>query len=217
MMENAVTTLSDNEIVHAILAGDKNMFELLIRKYNSRMYRVGMSIVKDKDEVEDLMQNSYIKAYQNLAKFEMRASFGTWVIRIMVNECLAHQKKSRRKMETALDNVSVMENQTSIRRQGLKTPMQMVLNKELAAMLEDSLLALPEKYRVVFVMREVEGMSVNETIEALAITESNVKVRLNRAKTMLRKNLSGYYKNDLVFNFHLSRCDRIVAKVLAAI
>ncbi|MCW3127773.1 MAG: polymerase sigma factor, sigma-70 family [Bacteroidetes bacterium] len=96
----------------------------------------------------------------------------------------------------------------------MSTPAQELVNKELNAVLEKAVAQLPEKYRLVFVMREIEEMSVKETSEALSLEEPNVKVRLNRAKVMLRDNLNGYMK-DQVYGFHLTRCDRIVNAVLS--
>jgi RNA polymerase sigma-70 factor (ECF subfamily) len=91
------------------------------------------------------------------------------------------------------------------------------MNTELRNILENALIKLPEKYRLVFVMREVEDMSTAETMECLSLSESNVKVRLNRAKELLRTSLSQYYKTEELFDFHLSKCDKIVANVLSII
>ena len=188
------------------------MFALLIRKYNGRLYRIGISIIKNDAQIEDLMQNTYIKAYEHLQSFEGRASFGTWLIRIMINECLAYVKKNSRYI--SIENNNHMERSDLNRIDDRNTPAYATLNRELGAVLESSLLDLPEKYRLVFVMREIEDMSIAETTEALGISESNVKVRLNRAKAMLRNKLNHYYKSDLVFGFHLTRCDRIATNVM---
>lgn len=195
--------LSDEEIIEEILKGGKRQYEILIRKYNQRLYRIGMSILANEAETEDAMQTAYINAYEHLADFEHRASFGTWLTRIMLNQCL-EQKRKKKLVVTGLaqsDNVMSM-----------KTPVSELVNKELSNILEQAINQLPEKYRLVFVLREIETMSVRETSEALNIEEPNVKVRLNRAKAMLRENLNGYMK-DQVYNFHLLKCDRIVKKV----
>jgi RNA polymerase sigma factor (sigma-70 family) len=199
--------LADIELIDRILAGEKNLFEAIIRRYNQRLYRVGMAILGDDTETEDAMQNSYIKAYEHLAAFERRSAFGTWLTRIMVNECLAQKNKNRHTYQ----NVPQTENVTN-----MATPDHLLANKELSSLLEDAIGQLPEKYRLVFMLREIEEMSVRETGEALHIEESNVKVRLNRARTMLQKNLNGYMK-DHVYAFHLTRCDRIVGQVMSKI
>jgi RNA polymerase sigma-70 factor (ECF subfamily) len=209
-IESVQQELSDKEVVERILSGEKRLFELLIRKYNQRLYRIARSIVTEDSEIEDLMQCAYIRAYEHMGKFEWRSSFSTWLVRILVNECLSHLKKKHRAMVT---NIEDELNTDGYKNASSPTPVSVVLNKELAEALEEALLQIPEKYRTVFVMREIEDLSVAETVEALELSESNVKVRLNRAKSMLQDRLSSYYKNDLVFHFYLTRCDRIVHNV----
>ena len=97
------------------------------------------------------------------------------------------------------------------------TPLKTLMNKELKTILENAVSALPEKYRMVFVMREIQEMSTNETMEVLSLGESNVKIRLTRAKEMLRDELSGYFRSNQIFDFHLTRCDRISNYVMSRI
>ncbi len=196
------------ELIERILAGDKGLYEQLIRKYNQRLYRTGMSILKNEPETEDAMQTSYIKAYEHLSDFGNRSSFGTWVTRIMINECL-QQKKNRNRYQ------NVAENQYQ-NISHMHTPVYALINKELGVVLEDAIAGLPEKYRLVFVLREIEDLSIREAAEVLLLEESNIKVRLNRAKALLRENLTGYMKEN-VFSFHLTRCDRIVKQVFKAL
>lgn len=195
---------SDQELIARILAGEKRLFEALLRKYNQRLYRIGMSLLGSEAETEDAMQTAYINAYEHLAQFGHRASFGTWLTRIMLNQCYAQLRKNMRPTEALkqTDNFINME-----------TPENELANKELGRALEHAIAQLPEKYRLVFVMREIEDMSVRETSVALSIEEGNVKVRLNRARTLLRAHLSHYMK-DQVYSFHLTRCDRIASHVL---
>lgn len=196
--------LPDTVLVERILTGEKRLFEHIIRRYNQRLYRIGMSILNVSAEVEDAMQTSYINAYEHLDQFANRAAFGTWITRILLNECLA-QKNRRQRFQTGTDDGS----ENSIH---MKTPAFVLVNKELGSVIEDAVAQLPEKYRLVFVLREIEEMSVKETAEALDIEEPNVKVRLNRAKTMLKDLMKGYMK-DQVYSFHLTRCDRVVKNV----
>jgi RNA polymerase sigma factor (sigma-70 family) len=207
-----LNTLQDEEIITQILTGDKKAFELIIRKYNAQLYRIGMAIVNEPTEVEDIMQTTYIKAYEHLSQFENRATFGTWLIRILINESLLQLKKQQHYIHMESENA----NEEIAARGGSNPapdPMNMLMNKELALAVEMALVQLPEKYRLVFVLREMEGLNVQETVKILGITKTNVKVRLNRAKVMLRNQLSSYYKNDSIFEFHLSRCDRMVENV----
>ena len=206
------TGTSDNEVINRILQGEKNFYAVIVRKYNQRLYRVGMSILNDDAEVEDVMQVAYINAYESLGKFAFKSSFATGRTRIMINECLLRLKKRGR---TIIMNDNNMENEIHRWNAGEnETPVAKVLNAELKTILDDAILKLPEIYRTVFILREVENMNVAETQECLAISEVNVKVRLNRAKTMLRELLTNYVRKEDILHFHLTRCDRIVEHVM---
>jgi len=193
---------TDEVLIKTILDGDKKAFEFIIRKYNQRLFRTGMSILNNEADVEDAMQTAYINAYLHLDKFKNNSSFGTWMTRIMINQCLGQIRKTRSIRTISQDN--------SI---NMVTPDSELHNKELSTLLENAIEQLPEKYRLVFVLREVEDLSVKEAAEVLDIAPSNVKTRLNRAKTMLKDHLKGYMKEH-VYAFHLTRCDRIVNRVL---
>lgn len=196
--------ISDIELIDRILKGEKRLFEMIIRRYNQRLYRLGMSVLNNEAEAEDAMQNAYIKAYEHLAQFENRSTFITWLTRIMLNQCY----EQRRKQPPVQDAPAETDNFIT-----MSTPAHILVNKELQTVLEEAIAQLPEKYRLVFVLREIEDLSVRETSEALQIEEPNVKVRLNRAKTMLRNNLDSYMKGS-VYNFHLLRCDKVVHHVM---
>jgi len=197
-----ISQIPDESLIRSILDGDKKAFEYIIRRYNQRLFRTGMSLLNNEADVEDAMQTAYINAYLHLDKFKNNSSFATWMTRIMINQCLGQIRKTRTLRTISQDN--------SI---NMVTPDSELHNKELSALLENAIEQLPEKYRLVFVLREVEDLSVKETAEVLDIAPSNVKTRLNRAKTMLKDNLKGYMKEH-VYAFHLTRCDRIVARVL---
>lgn len=198
--------LSDEEIVNKILNGETALFEVLMRKYNERLYRISLSIVGDGDAAEDVMQTAYINAYRQLINFEGRASFGTWLTRILINESLLYKKREQRKQQLAMETAFTEEHD--------ETPLSGLLNKELKDILEKAVARLPEKYRVVFVMREVQGMSTDETMEALELGESNVKMRLIRAKEMLRDSLQHLWNPRDIYEFNLVRCNRIVDNVM---
>lgn len=211
----ATDTITDHEVIARILLGEKDLYAVLIRRYNQRLYRVGMAIINDDAEVEDAMQVAYIKAYEHLSTFSFKAQFSTWLTKILINECLL-RVKNRRKSINMNDSIMDKDIHQQLATPEL-TPAAQMLNAELKQLLEAAIRQLPEKYRTVFIMREVECMNVAETQECLAISEVNVKVRLNRAKSLLRNSLSAYYKNEEVLPFHLSRCNRIVEKVMAKI
>lgn len=211
----SANAISDGEIINRILGGEKELYALIIRRYNQRLYRVAMSIINDDAEVEDVMQVAYIKAYENLGKFEFKSGFSTWLTRILINESLLHLRK--RKQSLTINN-DFDENKINQLPSGeAQTPLMQVMNVELKAALEEAIRKLPEKYRSVFVMRELEGMNVAETKECLNLSEVNVKVRLNRAKAMLQDSLKSFYRQEDLFHFHLSRCDRIINNVMQQI
>ena len=199
--------ISDEALITNVLSGDKPAFEHLIRRYNQRLFRLGMSMLENESDVEDAMQSAYINAWLHLAQFRGDSSFGTWLTRIMLNQCLEQQRKNRLIKTTIVQSDNAMNT---------RTPGSELANKELSSLLENAMSRLPEKYRLVFVLREVEDLSVKETSEVLDIGVSNVKTRLNRAKSMLRDDLKGYMR-DNVYAFDLKRCDRIVDGVFAAI
>jgi len=211
-MEQAAIT-DETALIDEIIHGAKNKYELLIRKYNQRLYRVAKAILWNDEEAEDAMQEAYIKAYQKLPQFERRSGFSTWITRILINECLMKKRQNKAK---ATINASFTTEQLQ-HPADKSNPEKKVLNKELKALLESAISQLPEKYRLVFVMREIENMSVTETTEALEISETNTKARLSRAKEMLRNTLMGRHQVDELLNFHAVRCDKMVSMVYSRI
>lgn len=201
--------LSDEEIVDRILNGEKHLYETLMRKFNTRLYRISLSIVNDDMEAEDVMQTAYINAYRYLSSFQKKSAFSTWLTRILINESLLHKKKMSKRLKVLTDQKNNDSHDD--------TPLKKVMNKELKTILEKAVSSLPEKYRLVFVMREIQELSTQETMEVLDLGESNVKIRLTRAKEMLRDQLSTYYKPNQLFEFNLVRCDRIAEFVMKEI
>lgn len=206
--------LSDEEIVKKVTGGDINFYEVIMRRYNQRLFRIGHAYLKDDDEIEDAIQSAYLKAYEQLSNFQGRSSFSTWLIRIYINELLQGLKKKKRFQNYFdPDLINNTYDPPEVGTTNMENPYNSTLNNELKDILEKAVDELPEKYRAVFIMREIEDMSVSETSKSLNITEANVKVRLNRAKNILRESLSQYYHYKDIYNFNLIRCDRIVANV----
>lgn len=205
--------LNDDEIIARILHGEKDLYSVIVRRYNQRFYRIGMAMLNDDAEVEDAMQVAYINAYENLGKFAFRSSFPTWLTRILINECLLRLRK--RKKVISMNDESIGNEMRQDR--DPHTPATATVNSELRSILNEAIRKLPEIYRTVFVMREIENMNIAETKECLNISEVNVKVRLNRAKALLRDMLSTQYSKEDILHFHLTRCDRMVDKVMSGI
>ena len=202
--------LTDGNVIEKIIAGDTAIFEILIRRYNQALYKIGRMYGFNHQDTEDLMQDTHVSAYMQLAAFENRSSYKTWISRIMINKCLYKLKYgySRKEISSELKEESTSAN--------LQTE-QSMLNRELSTVLEKSLDSIPLIYRSVFVLREIEGYSVAETAELTGISGINVKVRLNRAKSLLQKQLEQFYSSGDIYSFNLIYCDKMVDRVFAAL
>lgn len=209
-------TISDTEIISRILSGEVALYEVIIRRYNPYLFKIGRSYGYNQHDTEDLMQDSFINAYSNLQKFENRSSLKTWLVKIMVNQCYRKKQKFSFKNEIPSDR---LEHNTGIPMfsQNTRNTSQTVMNNELKHILETALLDIPEEYRNVFTLRELNGMSTRETSEALEISEANVKVRLLRAKALLRAEIEKVYSPEDIFEFNLIYCNRIVENVFQQI
>jgi RNA polymerase sigma factor (sigma-70 family) len=205
---------SDGEVITKIKGGETALFEILIRRYNPYLYRIGRTYHYNHEDTEDLMQDTYVQAFFNLSGFENRSSFKTWMTRIMLNNCYQKKQKLRYRMEVVASDGG--REQEPLFHQPSNTE-KMMVNKELGNVLENALNLIPEDYRIVFTLRELNGMSVIDTTEALGITESNVKVRLNRAKKMLRSEIEKMYSPTDIYEFNLRYCDRMVERVMSRI
>ena len=201
----------DAEIVQHVLNGNTAAYEQLMRKYNQRLFRVGISYLKDEKDVEDAMQSTYLKAFYSLSRFKHDSKFSTWLIRIMINECL-HLLRKQLKFKAVDISAELPEKVVSF-----ETGEEELIKKEMKLLLETSIIALSPKYRSVYMLREVEGLSTIETAETLDISESNVKIRLHRAKEMLRDELIKRSGEVDIFTFGSDRCNHLVQRVLSKI
>jgi RNA polymerase sigma-70 factor (ECF subfamily) len=209
-------TLTDEEVVGRVLTGQTALFEILMRRYNERMYRVARAIVRDDNEAEDVMQQAYVNAYAHLRQFAGKARFSTWLTKIAVNESLARVRR-RGKYEPYDDQSSNVE--PLMAEQAPDSPERQAVSGELRAVLEWAIDRLPDGAREVFVLREVEGLSTAEVAASMGVSDDVVKTRLSRAKAALRRSVmerTGATAPD-AFRFYRPRCDRVVARVLTAI
>jgi len=204
--------LTESEIIARILQGEKPLYEILVRRFNADLYKIGRSYNYNHEDTQDLMQDTFMDAYVNLSKFENRSSFKTWMIRIMLNNCFKKKQKHSYKNEIASDIIDKSNPMFSSHHHSDTD--KIVLNRELSFVIEGAIKEIPEDYRLVFSLREINGLNIKETAEALNISEANVKVRLNRAKTMLRKEIEKSYKAEDIFEFSLVYCDAMVDQVM---
>jgi len=212
------TELTDEDIVERVRSGDIALYEILVRRHNQRLYRTIRAILRDDRDVEDVMQQAYVDAYTHLDQFRGAARFATWLTRIAVNRAIRNGQGERRQLAVVSRDADATLAIEHTAAPGLD-PEHAMYGHELQAVLESLVDDLPDPFRMVFVMREVEGLSTAETAASLAINEDTVKTRLHRAKRLLRDKLDrrlGPAAAD-IYPFHLSRCDRVVAGVMAAI
>ena len=209
----APTALSDEEVVVRVLAGDISLFEILMRRYNQRLFRVARGILADDAEAEDVMQEAYLRAFRELAHFRGEALFSTWLTRIACHEALARAQKRRR-----LVPIRAAAGRRSLRRR-LSGPERDLENRELQAVLREAVEVLPDPLRAVFCLREIEGLSTEQTAELLGLTVENVRVRLHRAKRGLRQTPRRRVGREVrrLYLFDGPRCDRMVERVFAAL
>jgi RNA polymerase sigma-70 factor (ECF subfamily) len=209
---------SDEELVSNIRDGNTALYEILMRRYNQRLYRIARTILRNDAEAEDVMQEAYVRAYQHLGDFAGEAKFSTWLTKIAVYEALARlRRQANATTPKSISDADLHLMNTAIA--GERDPEEQTYDRELRAVLERAIEALPESYRSVFILRVVEGLDVNETASALDIGMEAVKTRLHRARALLRKELerdAGIVAPQL-FPFHLSRCDRVVEGVFRRI
>jgi RNA polymerase sigma-70 factor, ECF subfamily len=210
--------LSDEQIVERVLAGETAMFEILMRRYNQRIYRMTRSVLRDDDEAEDVMQDAYFRAYEHLYQFAGRSAFSTWLTRIALHEALA--RKARRGRYDELDAIQEAKgDSTMVLKSEKPDPEEDVAQLELRGLLENAIEGLPEAFRTVVMLREVEEMNVAETAATLGLSEALVKTRLHRAHAMLRRDLHARARGRLtdLYAFHAVRCDRVVKTVFERI
>ena len=213
---NQTGTLTEGELIHRIQNGEGELFEILIRRNNPYLYKIGMSYGYKHEDVQDLMQESFIAAYLNLEKFEGRSSFKTWITRIMLNQC--YQKAQKQSFKNEKANEMLNEKATPMFESNHSADTyRSVLNNELSNIVGNALISIPLEYRMVFSLRELIGMSIAETADLLSISETNVKVRLNRAKHMLREKVEEMYSAEDIFEFNLIYCNRIADAVMKKI
>jgi RNA polymerase sigma-70 factor (ECF subfamily) len=206
---------SDLEVVERVRAGDTGLYEIIIRRYNQRLYRIARAILRDDDEAEDVMQAAYVRAFQHLHQFAGDAPFSAWLTRIAVNEAL--QRLRLRKRSRQLDDFEQNEEGLMSAVDTSPDPEHSASIAELGQLLEEAVLGLPDHYRSVVMMRDIEQLSTAETAAVLDLSEQNVKVRLHRGHSLMRGWLFARVGETgcNAFPFLAFRCDRVVSSVFA--
>jgi RNA polymerase sigma-70 factor (ECF subfamily) len=200
--------LADEDVVARVRAGDTHLFEVLMRRYNQRLYRAVRAILQNDADAEDAVQQAYLNAYRHLGQFEGRARFSTWLTRIAVYEALSRRRRARDKPFG-----SGNDEQIGLAVSTAPDPERQTYAGELSALLESALDALPHGYRSVFMLREIDGLNTADTARQLRVSEGTVKTRLHRARDLLQRKLYDVTPAE-AFRFGGNRCDTMVASVM---
>lgn len=185
-------------LVRAAKAGDMQAFEALVKRYDRNVFRIAQHITQNREDAEDVVQEAFLKAYGNLAQFQEQSKFYTWLVRIAVNEALMKLRRRRPERMVSLDE-DVKTEEDSMPREVADwspNPEQQYSQAELRDILSKTIQGLPAGFRMVFVLRDVEGLSTEETAEALGLSVPAVKSRLLRARLQLRERLNKYFKRQ---------------------
>lgn len=207
--------VSDSELIKRVSSGEIHLFEVIMRRYNQRLYRIQRSYISDEEAIKDTLQQTYINAFENLDSFRRESQFSTWLTRIAINEALKYLNKKKRYSKLQLLHekdlkIEDFQNQAP-------SPEEAAIQNNYKELLEDVIDTLPPKYRSVYIMREIEDMNTRETADCLNITESNVKVRLHRCKHLIQEALNQKLSETEIFDFMGKRCDMLVYQVILQI
>jgi RNA polymerase sigma-70 factor (ECF subfamily) len=215
---HAMPPSEDMELVRRVLARDGDAFRLVIQKYNQRLYRMARGILKNDDEAEDAVHDAYISAFTNLARFRGDSSLATWLSRIVINEALGRLRTQRRHVDIAAIDAErapaeIIQFPFASR---TEDPERTMAQRQLLQLVEQATDDLPDVYRVVFIARVIEGMSIEDTADILGLKPETVKTRLHRARRLVREQLDKQIGPVLMdaFPFAGKRCERMTAKVM---
>lgn len=216
-------SLSDTELAHRIAAGDRGAVRLVTQRNNQRLFRAAWSILKNREEAEDAVQSAYLNAFAAIGEFAGRSSLSTWLTRIVINEALGRARAAKRRRERlSSDSVVHLDEYREKLMRGSTSgtaPDAGLAREQIRSLLERAIADLPDSFRQVFVLREVEGLSVEDTAEVLDIVPATVKTRHLRARRRLQEALSPDLKSALAgtFPFAGADCERMTERVLAAL
>jgi len=223
MVRTAAATadaIDDLALAQRIARGDRAAFELMMRRHNRRLFRLARATLGNDAEAEDALQDAYLRAYRSIEGFRGEAALSTWLSRLVLNECFDRRRRGQRR-ENVIPLISAEDHMTSVRdvADDSAVPDEALGQLQIRAILERKVSELPEAFRLVFVLRSVEELGVEEVAQTLNIPEETVRSRHFRARSLLRESLArdaDMAERDL-FEFGGAHCDRIVAKVLASV
>ena len=190
----------DFDLIQAINAGQVDKFHDLVKRYEQRLYNFSLRMCRDKSDAEDMVQDTFLNVFRYLKDFRYETKFKNWLYKVAASTCIKKRRKSKfaPEKELSLDEFRPTDEAEAADHvpEWALMPLEKLLNEELASMINQQILTLPEKYRMVIVLRDIEGFTTAETAQILNLSPSNVKVRLHRARLYLRDKLKGYFEND---------------------
>jgi RNA polymerase sigma-70 factor (ECF subfamily) len=191
---------NDIELVTSIQAGDHERYSELIQRYEPLLYNFGLKLCGDSHDAEDLVQDTFLNVFRYLKNFRYETKFKNWLYRIATSVCIKKRRKSKFAPDRELSLDEFLPQDEAAVESDVPTwaavPLEQLLNEELGNTLKEAILALPEKYRVVLVLRDIEGFSTEESAQILNLTPANIKVRLHRARLFLKDKLKAYFKDE---------------------
>ena len=190
---------NDTELIQAINSGQFDLFHDLVKRYEQKLYNFSLRMCRDPSDAEDMVQETFLNVFRYIKDFRYETKFKNWLYRIAASTCIKKRRKSKFAPEHELSLEDFIpkdeaEAQTQVPNWA-SMPLDQLLNEELAEMVHQAILSLPEKYRLVTVLRDIEGFSTAETAQILELSAANVKVRLHRARLFLREKLKGYFEH----------------------
>lgn len=190
----------DTELIRAINRGRQDLFYELVKRYEKNLYNFGLRMCDNPSDAEDMVQDTFLNVFKYLEGFRYETKFKNWLYRIATSACLKKKRRSKFAPDKELSLDAFLPADESAVSMDLprwaSQPLDQVLGEELSGVIRKALLELPEKYRLVVVLRDVEGFSTQETAEILSLTPTNIKVRLHRARLFLREALKTYYETE---------------------
>jgi RNA polymerase sigma-70 factor (ECF subfamily) len=190
----------DAELIRSINSGRQDLFYELVKRYEKSLYNFGLRMCDNPSDAEDMVQDTFLNVFKYLDGFRYQTKFRNWLYRVATSACLKKKRRSKYAPDRELSLDEFLPAEESAVSMDLprwaSQPLDQILDGELAGVIRQALLELPEKYRLVVVLRDVEGFTTQETAEILDLTLTNIKVRLHRARLFLREALKSYYETD---------------------
>jgi RNA polymerase sigma-70 factor (ECF subfamily) len=191
---------NDFDLIQAINSGQTEKFHDLVKRYEQKLYNFSLRMCRNPSDAEDMIQDTFLNVFKYLKNFRHETKFKNWLFKVAASTCIKKRRKSKFAPEKELSLDEFLPNDEVEKPEHVPEwallPLEKLLNEELSSVINQTILALPKKYRVVIVLRDIEGFSTTETAQILNLSPSNVKVRLHRARLYLRDKLKGYFEND---------------------